>query len=206
MNSKFAFALVAGAAVLSAITAWKFKPEKEQPPPAPPPLVSVQEMGTLVSLKVSYANVLEFNNRVTQAIPWTQWEIRFGGTRVLLIARGECLIGTDLRLAKYEQSTAATKSATLVAPNPQVISARLNHDPKTGGSAFFEVTTNGIVALVPGTEEQTKAINLALQKGQSDIEASCAKPELIEAARKSAEAVLLPTVSATGWKVAIAWR
>jgi hypothetical protein len=94
MNSKVALVLVAGAAGLSAITAWQLKPEKEQSPP-PPPLVSVQEMGTLVSLKVNYANVLEFNNRITQEIPWTQWEIRFGGTRVLLIARGECLIGTN---------------------------------------------------------------------------------------------------------------
>lgn len=202
MNNKFALILVAG---LSAVAAWKFKPDKEQPPP-PPPLISVQEMGTLVSLKVNYANVIEFNKRITKDIPWTQWELRFGGTRVLLIARGECLIGTDLKLAKYEQSATDSKTATLVAPHPKVISARLNHDPKTGGSVLYEASTKGIVALVPGTEEQTKAINLALQKGQSDIEASCAKPELIEAARKSAEAVLRPTVSATGWKVAIAWR
>lgn len=206
MNNKFTLVLVAVAAGLSAIAAWTLKSDKQLPPPPPPPLVSVQEMGVLVSLKVNYANVLEFNNRITQDIPWTQWELRFGGTRVLLIARGECLIGTDLRLAKYEQSAASTKTATLVVPNPRVISARLNHDPKAGGSSFYEASTNGVVALVPGTEAQTKAVNMALQKGQSDIEANCAKPELIEAARKSAEAVLLPTVSATGWKVAIAWR
>ena len=163
-------------------------------------------MGTLVSLKVNYANVIEFNTRVTQDITWTQWELRFGGSRVLLLARGECLIGTDLKVAKYEKSATGTKTATLVAPHPKVISARLNHDAKTGGSSFYEASTSGLVALVPGTEGQTKAINLALQKGQSDIETSCAKPEYIEAARKSAEAVLLPTVSATGWKVAIVWR
>lgn len=202
MNSKFVVVLVA---ILAAVAAWKLKPENEQPPP-PPPLVSVQEMGTLVSLKVNYANVIEFNKRVTQDIPWTKWELRFGGSRVLLIARGECLIGTDLKLARYEQSVTTTKTATLVAPHPKVISARLNHDAKAGGSSFYEASTNGIVALVPGTEEQTKAINVALQKAQGDIEASCAKPEFIEAARKSAEAVLVPTVSATGWKVAIAWR
>jgi hypothetical protein len=202
MNNIFSFVLVA---VLAAVAAWTMKPEKERPPP-PPPLVSVEEMGVLVSLKVNYANVLEFNTRVTQDIPWTQWELRFGGSRVLLIARGDCLIGTDLKLAKYEQSAAATKTATLVVPHPKVISARLNHDPKTGGSSFYEASTSGLIALVPGTKDQTKAIDLALQKGQSDIEATCAKPELIEAARKSAEAVLLPTVSATGWKVAIAWR
>jgi hypothetical protein len=202
MNNKLTLVLIAG---LSAVAAWKMKPEKEQLPP-PPPLVSVQEMGSLVSLKVTYANVIDFKKPVTQDIPLTSWELRLGGSRVLLIARGECLIGTNLKLAKYEQSAVDAKTATLVVPHPKVISARLNHDPKTGGSSLYEASTNGVVALVPGTEEQTKAVNLALQKGQSDIEASCAKPELIEAARKSAEAVLLPTVSATGWKIAIAWR
>ena len=202
MNSTFVVVLVAS---LSAVAAWKLKPEKEQAPP-PAPLVSVQEMGTLVSLKVNYANVIEFNKRATQDIPWTQWELRFGETRLLLVARGECLIGTDLKLAKYEQSTTGTKTATLVAPNPKVISARLNHDPKSGGSYFYAASSTGLVALMPGSDEQTKLTNSALQKAQSDIEASCAKPELLETARKSAEAVLLPTISATGWKVAIVWR
>ena len=202
MKSTFVIVLVAS---LSAVTAWQLKPDKAQAPP-PPPLVSVQEMGALVSLKVNYANVIEFNERVTQDIPWTQWELRFGGTRVLLVARGECLIGTDLKRAKYAESAIASKTATLLLPQPTVISARLNHDPKTGGSFFYAMSSNGIVALVPGTEGQTKAMNAALQKGQAEIEASCARPALIEAARKSAEAVLLPTVSATGWKVAIIWR
>lgn len=192
-------------ASLSSLAAWKLKPEKEQAP-TPPPLVSVQEMGTLVSLKVQYANVIEFNERVTQDIPWTQWELRFGGTRVLLVARGECLIGTDLKLAKYEQLTTANKTATLAVPQPKVISARLNHDPKSGGSFFYAVSSSGIVSLEPGTERQTKAMNAALQKGQSEVEASCARPELVETARKSAEAILIPTVSATGWKVAVVWR
>ena len=103
-------------AALAALAAWKLKPEKEQVPAAPP-VVSVQEMGTLATLRVNYANVIEFNERITQDIPWTQWEFRFGGTSVLLIARGECLIGTDLQAAKYEQILPAAKTATLVLPS-----------------------------------------------------------------------------------------
>ena len=202
MNNKFTILLIA---CFSALVAWQLKPEVK-PAPLPVPLVSVQEMGALVSLKVNYANIIDFNKRVTQDIPGTPWELRFGGAHVLLIARGECLIGTDLKLAKYEQSLSEANTATLVVPQPKVISARLNHDPKTGGSSVYEVSTNGLVALVPGTVESTKAVNLALEQGQSDIEASCAKPELIDAARKSAEAVLIPTVTATGWRVAIEWR
>ena len=192
-------------AALAALAAWKMKPEKEQVPAAPP-LVSVQEMGTLATLKVNYANVIEFNKRVTQDIPWTQWEFRFGGTRVLLIARGECLIGTDLQSAKYEQLMPTTKTATLTLQSPKVFSARLNHDPKTGGSYFYTVDNTGIAALIPGTDGQTRAMNRALQKGQGEIEAACSKPELMIAARKSAEAVLQPAVSATGWNIKIVWR
>lgn len=192
-------------AALAAFTAWKLKPEKEQAPAAPP-VVSVQEMGTLTTLRVNYANVIEFSERVTQGIPWTEWELRFGGTRVLLIARGECLLGTDLQQAKYENIQPAEMTATLSLPNPKVLSARLNHDAKTGGSYFYTVTHSGVAALLPGTEGQTKAINRALQKGQSEIEATCAKPELMAAAKKGAEAVLQPTVSATGWKVKTVWR
>ncbi|WP_263558948.1 DUF4230 domain-containing protein [Paucibacter sp. B2R-40] len=191
--------------LLSGVIAWKLKPEKEHVPP-PPALVTVQEMGVLTSLKVNYANIIEFNKRVTQEIPWTQWELRFGGTRVILVARGDCLIGTDLKLARYEKVSFQDKTASLVVPHPKIISARLNHDPKSGGSYFYEMTNSGVVALVPGTEGQTKAMNLALQKGQSEIQTNCGKSELIESARKSAEAVLLPTVSATGWKVGIVWQ
>jgi hypothetical protein len=192
-------------AALAAVTAWKLKPEKEQVPAAPP-VVSVQEMGTLATLKVNYANVIEFNDRITQDIPWTQWELRLGGTRVLLIARGECLIGPDLQAAKYEQLSPADKTATLILPSPKVITARLNHDPKTGGSSFYTVDNNGIAALIPGTDNQTKAMNRALQMGQSDLEAACSRPEQAISARKSAEAVLQPVVSATGWKITIVWR
>jgi hypothetical protein len=192
-------------AALAAVTAWKLKPEKEQVPTAPP-VVSVQEMGTLATLKVNYANVIEFNDRITQDIPWTQWELRFGGTRVLLLARGECLIGPDLKTAKYEQLSPANKTATLILPSPKVITARLNHDPKTGGSSFYTVDNNGIAALIPGTDNQTKTMNRALQKGQSEIEAACSRPEQMISARKSAEAVLQPVVSTTGWKINIVWR
>ncbi|WP_395700202.1 DUF4230 domain-containing protein [Aquabacterium sp.] len=191
-------------AALSAVVAWKIKPEEL--PASAPPVLSVQEMGTLTTLRVNYSNVIEFNQQLTQGIPWVNWQFSLGGTRVLLIARGECLLGTDLNLAKYEQTVQVSKTATLSLPIPKVLSARLNHDPKAGGSYFYQVDTNGITALMPGTARQTNAMNQALQKGQGDIEAACGAPELLAAAKRSAESVLRPVVSATGWKIRIAWR
>lgn len=190
---------------LAAFAAWELKPEKEQLPAAPP-IVSVQEMGVLTTLRVSYSNVIEFTESVNQGIPWTQWELRFGGTKVLLVARGDCFLGTDLKLAKYEAVNPTEKVATLVLRSPNVLSARLNHDSKSGGSYFYTLTSSGLVALLPHSEGQIKAVNKALEKGQNDIETACAKPEFLAAAKSSAETVLLPIFSATGWNIKTVWR
>src|SRR5262245_6366175 len=64
----------------------------------PPPLISFERMGHLVSLKVSYADVVEFTESRSLEIPWLQWELPYAGTKVLLIARGDCSFATDLRL------------------------------------------------------------------------------------------------------------
>jgi hypothetical protein len=192
-------------AALAAFAGWKLKPEKE-PPPISPPVVSVQEMGTLTTLRMNYSNVIEFNEPLARDIPWTQWELRLGGSKVLLVARGDCFLGTDLKLAKYEQINSVEKTAMLHLPAPKVLSARLNHDPKSGGSYFYAITTSGVATLVPGTDGQRRAVNKALEKGQREIETACASPELIAAAKSSAESVLQPTVSATGWKIKTVWR
>ena len=111
-----------------------------------------------------------------------------------------------LKVAKYEAVNLTAKTATLVLENPRVISARLNHDPKTGGSRFYKVDNYGVALLVPGTDGQTNAMNLALQKGQREIEAACATPDFFAAAKRSAESVLQPTVSATKWNIKLVWR
>lgn len=190
---------------LAALAGWNLKPEKE-PDPQAPPVLSIQEIGSLNTLRVNYSNVIEFSERISTDIPWTQRELRFGSTNVLLIARGECLVGTDLKLAKYEHVAPEEKTATLFLKTPTVISARLNHDSKTGGSHFYTVSNKGLAALLPGTEGQTRAMNLALEKAQKDMDATCNKLEYVAAAKRSAEAVLQPTIGVTGWKIKLAWN
>lgn len=197
--------LVFFVAVCAALAAWFLKPE-QIPVIQAPQLEKVQRIGILTTLKVSYANVIEFNEQTVQKIPWTQWKFTYGGTRVLLVARGECVIGTDLQSAVYEAMNVKNKTGVLVLAHPKVISARLNHGSKNNDSYFYAIDNTGVSALVADTEGQTKAINQALEKGQSEIEAGCAKPNLITAARKNAEAVLLPIILATGWSIDIVWR
>jgi hypothetical protein len=190
---------------LAATLAWTLKPNQAAPTPSLS-LAQIQNIGELASLKVNFAEVIEFNQKITQDIPWTQWELRFGATKILFVARGDCLIGTSLQNAKYEIGPKADGSAKLTIPAPRVISARLNHDPKAGGSTFYTVDSTGISRLIPGNDNQMKAVGRALANGQSSLEASCRKPEYLLQARKSAEAVLLPILSASGLKVTVLWQ
>jgi hypothetical protein len=198
---------VIGAMAIGAAGMWLLRPNPPEPPPPSAPLISVQEMGHLASLKVNYSDVIEFTQRLTQGIPWTQWELRLGGTRVLLVARGDCLVGTDLRMARYENKNASAQSVVLVLSTPTLISARINHAPRDkGGSYFYSVTDTGLEPLIPGSANREMAINSALARAQQEVERACNQPDIVAAAKKNAEDVLRPTLSATGWKVQITWR
>lgn len=202
------FAIV-GAIALGALGMWFFGAKSPTTPPSQPPqppLLSVEKMGHLVSVKVNYANVIEHTESITQGIPWTQRELRFGGTKVLLVARGDCLVGTDFRLAKYGEVNQASRSAVLLLPTPKLISARVNHGPREkGGSYFYAVTATGIEPIIPGTSSRTKAIDSVLAKAQKEVSSACGSADVLSTAKKNAEAVLLPAFSAIGWRVSVQW-
>jgi len=201
------FLSLVGAIAIGAFGMWLFGKNSPPPPlPPPPPLISLEQMGHLVTVKVNYANVLEFTERIAQDIPWTQWELRFGGTKVLLVARGDCLVGIDFRLAKYLEVNKDLRSTVLVLPKPKVISARVSHEPREkGGSYFYAITGTGIEPITPGSTNRTKAIDVALMAAQTDISRVCSNPDVLATARKNAEVTLLPAFSAIGWKVNLRW-
>lgn len=175
-------------------------------PAAPPALASLEGMGHLVSLKVRYANVIEFTQQLTQGIPWTQWELSLGGTQVLLVARGECLVGTDVRQARYEAVDPAARTAVLRLPAPATVSARVDHGPRDqGGSYFYAVQGTGIEPLIPGSANRTQAIDAALRRAQQDMERGCQSAGTLATARAHAEDALKPLFAATGWQVQIQW-
>ncbi len=197
---------IVGAIALGALGMWFYGTKSSTPPIPQPPLMSLEQMGHLVLVKVNYANVIEFTEKITQDIPWTQWELRFGGTKVLLVARGDCLVGTDFRLAKYQAVNPTSKSVVLLLPTPKPISARVSHAPRqNGGSYFYAITGTGIEPIIPGSSNRTKAINAALGKAQQEIERVCGNAEVLATAKRNAEIVLLPAFSASGWKVKVQW-
>ncbi|MDD2720546.1 MAG: DUF4230 domain-containing protein [Gallionella sp.] len=197
------FSLV-GAVAIGVLGMWAFG-KRTTPLPPQPPLMSLENMGHLVTVKVNYVDVLPYAELITKDIPGTKWELRFGGTKVLLVVRGDCLVGTDVRLAKYLEVNNDLRTAVLVLREPKAISARVKHDRKEqGGSYSYEVTDTGI-ALIPGSDNRTKATDKAWVVAQQSISQYCSSPEVIATARKNAVVTLLPLLSAIGWKVNIRW-
>lgn len=192
-------------AVLLVTTFWKVHEENEQKAQAPA-ILKVQELGNLVSLNISYSNIIDIKDRITQDIPLTNWELVFGSTRVLLLAKGNCLIGTDLKQAHYAHSDADKRTVDLILPQPKVLSARLDHSGGRNGSYFYAVDHSGISKMIADTQRQTELMNKALGVAQKDIESQCAGAGYIQSAEKSAETMLAPLIThASDWRVNILW-
>ncbi|MEJ7137969.1 DUF4230 domain-containing protein [Amphibiibacter pelophylacis] len=199
------FALI-GALAVGAALALLLRPAAAPPEAPAPPLIALEAMGQLVSVKVHESSVIEVTENIAQDIPLTGRELRFGSARALLVARGECLAGTDLRASHYRDIDATARTATLVLPQPGVISARVNHGPRQqGGSYFYEITGSGLEPFLPGSATRTKATDAALARAETVIRQACASQSVLESARSNALAVLRPLFAVTGWTVTLAW-
>lgn len=194
-------------ALLAAVIIFAFVGRPAPQPPEPPPLVSLEKMGHLVSLKMNYADVIEFTQPNAVDIPWSQWEVRLGSTRVLLVARGDCTLATDLRQARYENVDNAARTLSVVLPQPAPLQARINHATRDkGGSYFYAVTEQGLQAFIPSAQTRTNAMNKALTAAQQRVEAACGQGAMLAAARDNAAAVLQATLGATGWTPQVTWE
>ncbi len=175
--------------------------------PAQAPLISLEKMGHLVSVKVNYSDIIEFDNDRTLGIPWSQWQVKLGGTKVLLVARGDCMVATNLGGARYKSVDTKNRTVTVVLPAPQPLNARINHDARQkGGSYFYAISSHGLEPIIPDSRNRTEAIDLALGLAQKEVLRSCSQPAVRATARQNAEAVLLASYRATQWTPAFVWE
>lgn len=193
-------------ALVAAVIIYAFTQRPAPQPAAAPPLVSLEKMGHLVSLKMHYADVIEFTQPNAVDIPWTNREVPLGSTRVLLVARGDCSIATDLRQARYENVDNAARTLTIVLPQPGALQARINHESRDkGGSYFYAITEHGLQNIIADAKTRTAAMDKVLDTAQAKVQAACSQPAMLATARDNAATVLQSTVSATGWTPQIMW-
>jgi hypothetical protein len=198
-------AAVVVAAVAGAAATSYFRPDLPRPSPIITPMISLEKMGQMVSLRVNYSDVIEFSEKSAIDMPFNR-EIRLGSTRALLVAKGDCTIGTDLTHAKYENIDIEKHVLTVVLNMPQALSVRISHDSRDkGGSYFYSINEHGLAAFIGDQGKRTKAADSALAKAQSDLARVCLSAPNLASARQNAEAVLRSMYIATGWTPAFVW-
>lgn len=199
--------LLLAAGVVGAVGNWLATKKYDEQPASGPALISLEKMGQLVSVKLNYSNVIEFLQPRTINVKGTPWEVRLGGTKVLLVAKGDCTVAADLRSARYENIDVKSQTLSIVLPTPGPLQARINHDVRAkGGSYFYTITEHGLQAMLPGLQNSTSAVNGALKRAQKEVEQACKEPEVLSMAKMNAEAVLSSMFLATGWRVTFVWK
>lgn len=193
-------------ALALAVLAWQ-SVRRSGPPAAAPPKLSAEKVGELVTLRLHYANVLEFFQKRAQDIPLTPYELRLGGTRILMVVHGDCEISTDLQAARYEQVRPETRTLRVVLPAPHMQPPRVSHAASdAGGSYFYAVTSEGLEVLVPNSANHKAAINNGWAAAEKDIGRYCGAPQWMAEAKANAEKLLTPMFAAAGWTASFVWR
>lgn len=203
LNFKFS---VLGAFVIGAFLMWTLAYKPIQRENAQFPMIALEKMGHLVSVKVNYSDVIEFTEKRNYDIPWTQLELRFGGSKVLLVAKGDCMIGTDLRYAKYLNINSESRTVDVYLKTPKPIYARVNHGTKqNGGSYLYEISSYGLEPIIPNSSNRIKAINNVYAFAEKEVKRTCNQVDTITTAKNNTVKVLSQTFLALGWKAKFIW-
>lgn len=150
----------------------------------------VRALLELVSLRIDVADVQETTIRGY-----------LGGRRVLLMVKGDLLISVDLARARFESIDQEQRQVVLVLPEPQTLSARLDHQK----TRIVDVAGQGLWLIVPGDAGRTQSINQAYGQAQAYITKAGEDAVLRQRARVQAEQVIGSVLGALGWEVQIRW-
>lgn len=208
------FAALVGA-VSAALFAQAVLPQLQPQVPAPTqasrsvklkPLESLENMGELVSLHIHRTDIVEFS---TSGTPDTQAadDALNDQTPAMLVARGECVLATDMHAVRIDASLLDRHALHLHLKTPQLLSARINRAPRErGGSYIYTLARNGGEHFVPWSDKQEHATDLAYAKAQNELEAACKTPETISEAERNAEDTLRSMLSAQQLQAEFSWE
>ena len=182
-----------------------FRPDPPKPPPILAPTIALEKMGQIVSLRINYADVIEFSEKTAVDLPFNR-EIRLGSTKALLVAKGDCTIATDMTRAKYVNVDPGKRTLTIALEMPQPLSVRINHSGRDkGGSYLYSITEHGLVRFIGDDDLRSKAADNVLNKAQAELTRVCTSEPNLANARQGAEAVLRTMYVATDWTPTFVW-
>jgi len=178
--------IVAGAAVF-------YLGRKSAPGSAPTTFVShgptiekLQELGSLVTLKVHVADVLEGRS--------ASW---WGDVSGAWLIKGDALLGVDMRKASFVSRDEAARRAVVRLPAPAVMSARVDH----AKTRTYEIRT-GLFRMADVADALRDD---AMRQAQCLIEQAAGGEENTALARDIAERLIRGLFKELGWTVEIKW-
>jgi hypothetical protein len=156
-----------------------------------PTIEQVQALASLVTQRVTVVDAQE-----------TTLAGHLGSAKAALLVRGDFLIAVDLNQARLELVDHATRTATLILPQPHVDQPRVDHDR----TRLVAISQTGLWTLTPGDgRTDVHIINQAYRDAQRFVGQACADPSLLAKARQQAQEVLGTFFGAMGWTVSIRW-
>jgi hypothetical protein len=152
-----------------------------------PTIQKLEELGELVSLKVTIADVLEGSDR--------GW---LGDITGVWLVKGEALLAVDMRQARFLQRDEQARTAILRLPQPHVLSARVDH----ARTRTYKVRAGWL-----RSGEATDALrDQAMRQAQQLIEQAAGQRENLELARTNVKKVLDRLFDSLGWTVQVEWE
>jgi hypothetical protein len=156
-----------------------------------PTIEQVQALASLVTQRVTVVDAQE-----------TTLAGHLGSAKAALLVRGDFLIAVDLSQARLELVDHATRTATLILPQPHVDQPRVDHDR----TRLILLSESGLWAITPGDGRTAPwVINRAYADAQGFVAQAAGDPSLLAKARQQAQSVLGTFFGAMGWTVRIHW-
>lgn len=151
-----------------------------------PSVDSIQALSELVTNRVYISDILEASNKDYKGL----WAIN-----------GDALISYDLTKVEIRENDQELMTATIVMPEPTVISARVDHDRSRLGS----IDGKGF-APMRNPKNRAKMMEDAMIEAQQLIQKAASKPKIIENSKQQARLVIQNLYSKLGWKVTVIWK
>jgi Protein of unknown function (DUF4230) len=153
-----------------------------------PTVAQLERLQYLVSSRVNLADVLVGESRWLEG----SW-----------IIQGDTLLAVDMSKAEIKGKDQKSRTATIVLPQPGVISPRVNHQK----SQQWDVKSRSWIPLAGTLLGNRQALEReAMVEAQRLVERAAGSPENLATARKGVAGMLTELYHGVGWNVSIQWK
>jgi hypothetical protein len=153
-----------------------------------PTVVQLERLQQLVSTRVHVTDVLVGESRWLEG----SW-----------IIQGDALLAVDMSQAEVKDRDEKARTATILLPQPAVLSARVDHE----GSRRWDIKSRSWIPLAGALLGDRRALEQeAMRQAQRLVERAAGTEDNAATARRGAEGMLAEFYGAVGWRVAVRWK